>query len=136
MIDALLSGRLAADPRPGTARNGNAYVTARVLVTTNAEERLSVSVIAFEAAACTALLALGAGEAVTLAGELTPKVWTDGDGNARPSVDLKVHAVLTAYHVQRKRRAMALAMIAGDDDQGDEFSVMRIDATTKLGGEP
>lgn len=32
MIDALISGRLAADPKPGTSRNGNAYATARVLV--------------------------------------------------------------------------------------------------------
>lgn len=105
VIDALLIGRLAA-AKPGTARNGNVYATARVLVTTNTEERLLVSVIAFDAAACAALLALGVGEAVTLAGELTPKVWTDSDGNARPSADLKSHAVLTAYHVQHKRRAM------------------------------
>ncbi|MET4570629.1 hypothetical protein [Rhodanobacter soli] len=45
--------------------------------------------------------------AVTLAGELTPKVWTDKDGNARPSADMKAHAVLTPYHVQRRRQMMA-----------------------------
>ncbi len=49
MIDALISGRLAADPKPGISKNGNAYATARVLVTANTEDRLTVSVIAFYA---------------------------------------------------------------------------------------
>lgn len=107
MIDALLTGRLAADPKAGTASNGNRYATARLLVTTAGEDRLSVSVIAFHAATVDSLLALGPGEAVTLAGELTPKVWTDKDGNAHPSADMKAHALLTPYHVQRRRQAMA-----------------------------
>lgn len=113
MIDALLSGRLAADPKEGTASNGNRYATARVLVTTGGEDRLSVSVIAFDAATVAGLLALKQGEAVTLAGELTPKAWTDKDGNAHPSADMKAHALLTPYHVQRRRQAMA-----GEGNQG------------------
>lgn len=106
MIDALLTGKLAADPKAGTARNGNPYVTARAWVTMGAEDRLSVSVIAFDAGTVAGLLALTAGDPVTLAGELTPKVWTDNAGNARPSADMKAHALLTPYHVTRKRRAM------------------------------
>lgn len=57
MIDALITGRLVADPKPGSSRNGNPYATARVLVSANAEERLHVPVIAFKASAVTALLA-------------------------------------------------------------------------------
>lgn len=106
MIDALLTGRLAADPKTGTSRNGNPYATARVLVTTGAEDRLSVSVIAFDASTVDGLMALSAGDTVALAGELTPKVWTDKDGATRPSADMKAHALLTPYHVARKRRAM------------------------------
>ena len=106
MMAARLTGKLAAGPKPGTSRNGNPYATARVMVTTGAEERLSVSVIAFDAETVAGLLALTSGEPVTLAGELTPKVWTDKDGNARPSGDMKAHALLTPYHVTRKRRAM------------------------------
>ena len=106
MIDALLNGRLAADPKPGTASNGNAYATARLWVPTGGEDRLSVSVIAFEPAAVAGLLSLSTGDAVALAGELTPKVWTDKEGKARPAADLKAHALLSAYHVTRKRRAM------------------------------
>jgi len=42
---------------------------------------------------------------VALAGSITPKVWTDRQGNARPVVDLVAHQVLTVYHVKRKRAA-------------------------------
>lgn len=106
MIDALLTGRLAADPEARTASNGNRFALARVLVTTGGEDRLSVSVIAFNADAVAGLLALAKDDAVTLVGELTPKVWTDKEGTARPSADLKAHALLTPYHVQRKRQAV------------------------------
>ena len=106
MIDALLSGRLAADPKPGTSRNGNPYATARVHVTTNAGDNLTIPVISFDADTVAGLLALSTGDTVALAGELTPKVWTDKDGIAHPSADLKAHKLLTAYHVTRKRKAM------------------------------
>lgn len=107
MIDALLTGRLAAAPEARTASNGNRYATARLWVATGAEDRISVSVIAFNADTMAGLLALGKDEAVTLADELTPKVWTDKAGTTKPSADLKAHALLTPYHVQRKRLAMA-----------------------------
>lgn len=106
MIDALLTGRLAATPEARTASNGNHYAIARLWVATGAEERISVSVIAFDTDTVASLLTLGKDEAVTLAGELTPKVWTDKAGTTKPSADLKAHALLTAYHVQRKRQAM------------------------------
>jgi len=106
MIDALITGRLAADPKSGTSRTGNAYATARVLVPMNAEDRFSVSVIAFESRAIDSLLGMASGDAIALAGELTPKVWTDKDGKGRPSAHMNAHAVLTPYHVSRKRKAM------------------------------
>ena len=109
MIDALLSGKLAADPKAGISKNGNTYATARVWVTTGGEDRLSVSVIAFDAGTVAALLALSSGDAVCLTGELTPKVWTDKDGNARAAADLKANGLLTQYHVTRKRKAMESA---------------------------
>ncbi|MFT4196758.1 MAG: single-stranded DNA-binding protein [Pseudoxanthomonas sp.] len=105
MIDALLTGRLAADPKPGTSKNGNPYATARVLVPLG-DDRLHVSVIAFGAETVAGLLALTTGDAIALAGELTPKVWTDKEGTARASADLKAHALLTPYHVTRRRQAM------------------------------
>lgn len=105
MIDALITGRLASPAKAGTSRNGNAYATCRVWVSTGADDNLNVGVIAFEPVVVDALLALTAGDSVALAGELTPKVWESNDG-PRPSADMKAHAVLTPYHVTRRRKAM------------------------------
>lgn len=58
---------------------------------------------------CTALLALAEGDSVALSGSLTPKTWTDKEGNTRPALDLVAHQVLTAYAVTRKRNAMGQA---------------------------
>jgi len=72
-----------------------------------------VNVIAFASELANALLALAEGDSVALAGELTPKVWQPKDGGEpRPSLDLCVHAVLTEYHVARKRKA-----VQGNEDQ-------------------
>ena len=47
------------------------------------------------------------GDSVAMAGELKVSTYTDKDGAAKPSLDLIAHAVLTEYHVARKRKAMA-----------------------------
>lgn len=62
--------------------------------------------VAFNQDAAAALLALDDGDAVALAGTLTPKAWIDREGNPRSSADLVAHALLTPYHVTRKRKAM------------------------------
>ena len=69
-------------------------------------ERLFVHVIAFETYTVTALLALDAGDSIALAGSITPKVWTDREGQPRPALDMVAHQVLTTYHVTRKRRTV------------------------------
>ena len=104
MIDALISGRLYAAANERTSANGNPFVTAKVTATAGSGESLFVNVIAFSQSARTALLALDAGDSVALSGTLTPKVWTDRHGDAKPSLDLTAHAVLTPYHVTRKRK--------------------------------
>ena len=52
------------------------------------------------------VLALVAGDSLAVAGSITPKVWTDREGQHRPALDMVVSRVLTAYHVTHKRRAM------------------------------
>ncbi|MCX7178894.1 MAG: hypothetical protein NTX56_09030 [Proteobacteria bacterium] len=36
-----------------------------------------------------------------------PKAWTDRNGETKPSLDMVAHAVLTTYHVTRKRQAVS-----------------------------
>ncbi|WP_308444841.1 single-stranded DNA-binding protein [Paraburkholderia adhaesiva] len=79
---------------------------ARVRAATGDGEALFVNVITFSDSTGTALLALADGDSVSLAGSLTQKVWTDRHGEARPALDMVAHAVLTAYHVTRKRKAV------------------------------
>jgi Single-strand binding protein family len=106
MIDGLIAGRLMGDASRRTDKMGRPYAVARVLARNKADEEFIVNVIAFDDAACTALLALADGEALSLCGSLTPKVWTDKQGMARPSLDMVAVQVLTAYHQGRKQMAM------------------------------
>jgi single-stranded DNA-binding protein len=78
-----------------------------------------VNVIAFSDGAKAALLALDDGDSVALAGTLTPKVWTDRNGDAKPALDMVAHAVTTAYHVKRKRAAVQGANDGDERGNGD-----------------
>ena len=106
MIDALIAGRIYGKPTERTSKTGKPFAIAKVRAATGEGESMFINVIAFDTAPCTALLALGDGDSVALTGSLTPKTWTDKEGNTRPALDLVAHQVLTTYHVTRKRTAM------------------------------
>ena len=106
MIDGLVAGRLHAEAEQRIDKTGKRFTVAKVLADTSDGEKVFVNVIAFAPDACTALLALGPGDAVALAGELASSIYTGKVGAPRISLDLTAHAVLTAYHVTRKRRAV------------------------------
>jgi single-stranded DNA-binding protein len=110
MIDALIGGKIYGKPSEHVSKAGKPYARAKVRVATGAEESIFVSCIAFDAEPVNALLALGDGDSVAMSGTLKPGVWTDRQGIAKPSLDLTVHQVLTSYHVQRKRQAVAKAV--------------------------
>ncbi|WP_310566485.1 single-stranded DNA-binding protein [Hydrogenophaga sp.] len=98
MIDGLVAGRLMGDASRRVDKAGRPFMVARVLARNKADEEFIVNVIAFDDAACAALRALADGDAIALAGALTPKVWTDKQGVVRPSLDLVATRVLTAHH--------------------------------------
>ena len=107
MISGLISGKVYGTPQRRTSKTGNTFAIAKVRKPTGeGGESLFTSVIAFDDEPCAALLALGDGDSVSLAGTLTPKVWIDKEGTPRPALDIVASHVLTAYHVQRKRRAV------------------------------
>ncbi|MBR7940999.1 single-stranded DNA-binding protein [Burkholderia cenocepacia] len=106
MIDGLVSGKLFGTAMSRTGQSGKAFVTCKVRAAVSDGEALFVNVIAFADDAQSALLALNDGDSVALAGSLTPKVWTDKHGDAKPALDMAAHAVLTTYHVKRKRAAV------------------------------
>lgn len=106
MIDAIIQGRMHGAAKTKAAANGNNFTVASVR-TASREQAIFVSVIAFDEDAQRALQALGDKDAVALAGELTPKAWIDDKGEARPSLSMLAHAVLSPYSIQRKREAAA-----------------------------
>ncbi|MFC0128667.1 single-stranded DNA-binding protein [Ralstonia solanacearum] len=121
MIDGLIGGKVYGTPGERTGQNGTRFVTAKVRAVAGDGESLFVNVIAFNVDARVALLALGDGDSVSLSGTLTPKVWTDKNGDAHPALDMVAHAILTAYHVKRKRHAAQhQAAPAGGDGLEDE----------------
>jgi single-stranded DNA-binding protein len=122
MIDGLISGRLYGTAQVRTGQHGTHFVTCRVRATAGDSESLFVNVIAFDDIVKDALQALDDGDSVSLAGALTPKVWTDKQGNVKPALDMVAHAVLTAYHVQQKRRA-----VRGEPDEADPLDPEPLD---------
>ncbi|CAG9168125.1 single-stranded DNA-binding protein [Cupriavidus pinatubonensis] len=106
MIDGLIAGKLHGEPAQRTGASGKPFVTAKVRAAGGDGEAVFVNVITFSQSVSEALLALGDGDSVALSGTLTPKVWTDKQGEARPALDMVAHAVLTAYHIKRKRRTV------------------------------
>jgi single-stranded DNA-binding protein len=114
MIDALIAGRLYGAPQSRTSKNGNGFVTAKVRTPMSNGEASFVNVIAFSDAAQAALLALADGDSVAIAGELKVTAYTNNNSEPRPSLDLTAHAILTEFHVTRRRKAMA---DAGNSEQ-------------------
>jgi single-stranded DNA-binding protein len=107
MIDALIAGKIYGQTTERMGKSGKPFVTAKVRVAAGDGESLFTNVIAFADHVRTALLALGDGDSVALAGTVTPKVWIDKDGQPRPALDMVAAQVLTPYHVTRKRAAMS-----------------------------
>jgi single-stranded DNA-binding protein len=97
MIDGLIAGRLYGAPKEGEGKSGNVYTTAKVKVTGGNGDTFLCNVIAFDDDVQDALMALDDGDSVALSGSLTPKVYHEKNGDARPALDLVCHKVLTAY---------------------------------------
>ena len=106
MIDGLIAGKLYGQPTERISKTGKPFAIAKVRAAGGDGESLFVNVSAFDDAPCAALRALGDGDSVALSGSLSQKMWTDKEGNTRPSLDLVAHQVLTTYHVTRRRTAM------------------------------
>lgn len=106
MIDGLIGGKLFGKAAKRTGQSGKAFTTAKVRTPTADGDSIFVNVITFSESVGAALLALDDGDSISLSGTLTVKVWTDKNGETRPALDMVAHAVMTTYHVTRKRQAM------------------------------
>ena len=110
MLDALLSGRLIGTPQKRLAKSGQPFAGARVRCSMHDGAVIVVSVTAFEPEPMAALLVMSEGDAVSITGPLTLGTWTDNEGLQRPSAAMLAHNVLTAYSVNKKRKAQPEAL--------------------------
>lgn len=97
MIDGLVAGRLYGEPEERSDKARKPFTVAKVRAATADGETLFVNVIAFEAHICASLRSLRDGDAIALAGGLTPRVWTDKQGNVRPALDMVAHRLLSLH---------------------------------------
>jgi single-stranded DNA-binding protein len=107
MIEALIAGTLVGLAETRHGKNGTTYVLAKIKALAADGDSIIVNVIAFSTEASAALMALDDGDAVSVTGALTPKVWTDKQGNTRPALDLIASNVLTVYHANQKGMALS-----------------------------
>lgn len=116
MIEGLIAGKLVGVAETRQGKNGSSFALAKVKASAGDGESLIVNVIAFAAEASAALMALDDGDALALSGALTPKVWTDKQGNTRPALDMIATQVLSAYHVNRKRAELGFSAAGHESD--------------------
>lgn len=109
MINAVLNGQLHDLPQKKQTQAGKPYATAKLRTAAHDGSTMFVNVITFDKTSISQLLALGKGDAVAIAGELIPKLWTDKEGNPRIALDMQTSNIMTPYHHTRKRKAMQQA---------------------------
>jgi single-stranded DNA-binding protein len=94
MIEGLISGHLVGLAETRQGKNDSSFTLAKVKTNTSEADTIIVNVITFSTEASSALLALDDGDALAVSGSLTPKVWIDKQGNARPALDMIATKIL------------------------------------------
>jgi single-stranded DNA-binding protein len=104
MLSILVEGTLIGAPVRRTSAKGTTFVTTQLRCNADDGESVFCSVIAFQAAVAEALVALGAGDTVAVAG---PAVLSQWEKNGEHKVGLKVTAsrVMSVYDAGMRRRA-------------------------------
>lgn len=105
MLSTLLQGTLTAEPVQRTSSKGQPFATANVRAAGEDGQAVWCSVIAFDAGAVEALLALKAGDAVAIAGEASLSHWETTSGEHRVGLRVTARRVLTVYEAKRRRGA-------------------------------
>ena len=100
MIEGLVAGNIWGEPEKRVGKNNSIFVVAKVRAQGSQPELVIVNVIAFDVAACKALLDLRDGDAVSLSGSLLPKVWIDKQGVSRAALDMIASRVLALEPAQ------------------------------------
>ena len=97
MIEGLVAGNIWGDPEKRMGKSNSIFVVAKVRAQGTQPDLVIVNVIAFDVQVCKDLLALRDGDAVSLAGSLSPKVWVDKQGVSRAALDMVASRALAVH---------------------------------------
>lgn len=134
MIDALIGGKIVSAAVERTASSGKTFVTCKVRAADSDGESQYVNLVAFDEGVKCALLALDDGDGVSVSGAMKVGTYEARDGVARISINVIAHAVLTLYHVKRKRDALAQASNVTSGGEGRGFATGKRNGTRVLDG--
>lgn len=105
MISILSAGTLIKKATERISQgSGRKFVTGQIRSSGDGESFI-VSIIAFNADACKALLALDAGDSLCIAGTGKPTTWTGRDGDPAYGLSVVAQQVMTQYRLTAKRKA-------------------------------
>ena len=88
MIEGLVAGRVWSSAERRVDKAGRPYCVAKLRVLGADSEGVLVNLIAFDTDVCDSLLRTHEGDAISVTGALTPKVWTDKQGITKPALDM------------------------------------------------
>jgi single-stranded DNA-binding protein len=102
MLSLLASGTLISDPVERQSVAGKAYATASLRVPCEDSDPMLLSVIAFNADAVQALLALSKGDSLSIAGRAKLSSW-EKDGEQKHGLSVVADRVLSSYQAGKQR---------------------------------
>jgi single-stranded DNA-binding protein len=102
VIDALVTGKLIKDPVELTGKTGQPFT--RFMLNTPSKEGAYVLItgVAFGDVA-ERIARLHKGDALSVAGELSPTEWTDREGVEKHGLNVVVSAALSVYDIKKRR---------------------------------
>jgi single-stranded DNA-binding protein len=118
MLSVLATGTLVSDPRRRTTAAGKAFATALLRVPSEDADAMLVSIIAFDADAVAALLALAKGDACAISGRGKLTSW-DKAGEEKHGLSVVADKVLTVYQAGKLRKQ-------GRGETQDEYAAAEV----------
>jgi single-stranded DNA-binding protein len=108
MLNALITGTLATDPKAGTSKSGTEWANCVVRVPCGQNRETGDQESAFVQVACfgseaAKLARLAKGDSLSATGALKPSEYQAKDGTTRHGLSLTATGILTAYQVRAKR---------------------------------
>ncbi len=120
MITMLISGKLFKKPEELTSTKSNKTYVKCQIIEGQGDESTFCNIVAFSDHVKTALLALSAGETISVSGEAKVEAYTDKHSKPKASISLTAQEILTVHHAKKKRDAMSRGGSSEADNESQQ----------------